>query len=122
VLNSIEERRQFPRVPAKLAIAYEQFSGNRKIGEGRAQSVNISGRGVMMETSCPLDPETSVILWLQSPFYTLLIKGAVMHTSPVANGTYHVGIELLEVIEGEWQVLEDAVLERLQAEMEEWGK
>lgn len=100
------EKRKSPRVPAFYAITFEYFVGPHKIGQGLAESTNISGRGISFDTIQHLEPNDTVILWLTSPRYTLHARGVVIHSARTAKGRYRVGIRLDELLEGDWKFLE----------------
>ena len=100
-----EERRQEPRVQAAYQILYECFLRDTKVSEGAAQTVNLSEHGALIELAQEVDPDASLILWIMAPFYTLLVKGNVVHARREANGLFRVGVRLTDVIEGNWQVL-----------------
>lgn len=108
------ERREHPRAATAFQIAYECFNARgEKTDEGAALTVNISERGVLIEMPHGVDLDGSMILWITAPFYTLLVKGSVVHARAVANGLFHVGVRLTEVIEGSWDWLEQQVQARL---------
>ena len=100
-----EEHRKGPRVRAAYQILYECFLRDAKVSEGAAQTVNLSEHGALIELAQEVDLDASLILWIMAPFYTLLVKGTVVHTRREANGLFHVGVKLTDVIEGNWQVL-----------------
>jgi hypothetical protein len=101
----IEEQRQAPRVQAAYQILYECFRRDEKVSEGAAQTVNLSERGALIELAQEVAPDASMILWIFAPFYTLLVKGNVVHSHRNANGLFRVGVKLTDVIEGTWDVL-----------------
>jgi len=104
------EKRQLPRANAAYNIAYEFFDPRgAKTDEGSALTVNISGRGALIELPRALAADGSLILWITAPFYTGLFKGQVMHARAAANGMFHIGIQLTDVIEGHWEALEQLV-------------
>ncbi|MEW5717011.1 MAG: PilZ domain-containing protein [Chloroflexota bacterium] len=109
---NIEERRQEPRVKAAYHILYECFQGNTKVGEGAAHTVNLSEHGALIEMAQEINLETSLILWIMAPFYTMLVRGNVVHARRSANGMFQVGMRLTDVIEGNWQVLKKDIESR----------
>ncbi|MBI3914202.1 MAG: PilZ domain-containing protein [Chloroflexi bacterium] len=113
---TLSNRRESPRANAAYSIAYEFFNpGGIKIAEGNAATVNISGRGALIEMPSALDPNGSLILWITAPFYTMLFKGSVMHSRAAPNGMFHIGVRLTDVIEGRWESLEELVQKQLEA-------
>ncbi len=102
---NVEEHRAEPRVKAAYRILYECFLHDAKVGEGAAQTVNLSEHGALIEMAQEVELDTSLILWIMAPFYTMLVKGNVVHTRRGANGLFHIGVKLTDVIEGNWQVL-----------------
>lgn len=107
------EQRQEPRVQAAYQILYEYFQRGTKISEGIAQTVNLSEHGALIELNEMLESDASVILWIFAPFYTLLVKGNVVHTQRAPNGLFRVGVKLTDVIEGNWDVLKKDVRARV---------
>ena len=108
------DRRQLSRVPAIYAVTFEHFLGSRKIGYGYAQSVNISGRGLLFETTQPVGSNDTLILWLNAPQYALHVRGIVVHAHRTGRGLWRVGVRLDEVIEGDWHLLERDIEHRLE--------
>jgi len=112
---TIIERRATPRANVAYQIAYECFNRDgAKIGKGAAHTVNLSGRGALIEMEHAVDADTSMILWILAPFYTMLAKGSVVHSHAAENGLFRVGMRLTDVIEGSWDVLERDVKARLE--------
>jgi hypothetical protein len=107
-----EERRQEPRVQATYQILYECFLRDAKVGEGAAQTVNLSEHGALIEMAQKVTLDASLILWIMAPFYTLLIKGNVVHARQEPNGLFHVGVKLTDVIEGSWDLLRKDIQSR----------
>ncbi len=106
------ERRGFPRVDATYRIAYECFDPRgHKIDEGPARTVDISGRGALIEIPRGVDLDANMILLVMAPFHMLMVKGSVVHSRKVKNGSYHVGVRLTEVVEGTWEALQEVVRE-----------
>lgn len=99
-----QEQRHAPRVQAAYQIMYECFQRYVKVSEGAAQTVNLSERGALIELTQEVAPDASMILWIFAPFYTLLIKGDVVHTHRRTNGLFRIGVKLTDVIEGNWEV------------------
>jgi hypothetical protein len=86
-------------------IVYECFDpSGLKTDVGNAHTVNISERGALIETSRGVDLDASLILWIREPFHTILVKGNVVHSRGVADGLFHVGVKLTDVIEGSWEI------------------
>ncbi len=111
------ERRQWARVNATYEITYECFNARgAKIHAGDARTVDISGRGALIEMSRGVDLDDSLILWIKSPFTLLLVKGNVVHARLSSNGSWHVGVKMTDMIEGSWEALEKIVRERMEEE------
>jgi hypothetical protein len=106
------EQRQSPRVQAAYQIMYECFQRDAKVSEGAAHTVNLSERGALIELTQEVALDASLILWIFAPFYTLLVKGEVVHAHRCANGLFRVGVKLTDVIEGNWQVLQKDIRAR----------
>ena len=76
-----------------------------KVGEGAAQTVNLGEHGALIEMAQKVTLDASLILWIMAPFYTLLVKGIVVHARREPNGLFRVGMKLTDVIEGSWDLL-----------------
>lgn len=115
-----KERRTVPRVDATYKIAYECFNNQGiKVDEGPAKTVDISGRGALIEIPRGARLDDSMVLLVMAPFHMLMVKGNVVHSRLSQNGTYHVGVRLTEVVEGSWDLLDWVIRERM-AEKSEW--
>ncbi len=117
-----DERRSSPRLQATYRIAYECYSPRGiKIDEGPARTVDISGKGALIEVPRSIDLDASMVLLVMAPFHMLMVKGSVVHSRRVQNGQFHVGVRLTEIVEGSWDVL-NSILKERQAEMTDEGK
>lgn len=117
-----KERRAAPRVDATYKIAYECFNTQGiKVDEGPAKTVDISGRGALIEIPRGVRLDDSMVLLVMAPFHMLMVKGNVVHSRRSQNGAYHVGVRLTEVVEGSWDVL-DLVIRERKTEKSEWLK
>jgi len=83
-----------------------------KVGEGAAQTVNLSEHGALIEMAQEVALAASLILWIMAPFYALLVKGNVVHARREPNGLFHVGVKLTDVIEGSWDPLRKDIQSR----------
>lgn len=108
------ERRATPRVSATYRIAYECFNTRGiKVDEGPARTVDISGRGALVEIPRGVDLDASMVLLVMAPFHMVVVKGSVVHSRATSNGAYHVGVRLTEVIEGTWDLVDQAMKEQM---------
>jgi hypothetical protein len=103
-----ESRKRFKRENIMLQtcnIAYECFDPwGVKVDEGPARTVDIRGRGALVEIPRGVPLDASMVLWVRGAFHMLLAKGNVVHSRPAPNGTYHVGVQVTEVVESSWNV------------------
>ena len=110
------DRRIEPRARAAYQIEYEYFSpAGAKTAEGTAVTVNMSGRGALIEVTHDLGSGGSMILCIIAPLYTMLFRAQIVHTRLSPNGLYLIGVQLTDVIEGRWETVEQlvqAVLEK----------
>ena len=109
-----DERRIEPRAKAASQITFECFRHGTKINQGFARAINLSEHGALVETPCAMDLDTSLILSIHSPFYMLVIQGNVVHSRQVSDNTFHVGVHLINSIEGNWDLLKRDVRKRLE--------
>ena len=93
------------RARAAYQITYECFRKGAKVGEGSARTVNVSENGALIEMPCGIDLDASLVLSILAPFYTLVIRGDVVHSRQISNHTYHVGVRLTDAIDGNWDHL-----------------
>ena len=113
---TLEDRRTAPRVAAAYQITFECFRQGVQVSQGTARTVNISDNGALVEMPYAVDLDTSLILSINAPFYTLVARGDVVHARQIASGVYHIGIKLTDMIEGDWSHLKLDVLQRLEEE------
>ena len=86
-----KDRRTSPRVDATYRIAYECFnSWGVKVDEGPAKTVDISGRGALIEIPRGVPLDASMVLLVMAPFHMLMVKGSVVHSRRSESGTFHV--------------------------------
>ena len=104
------ERRTSERVNVAFEITYECFSANgKKVDTGSAYTVNISGRGVLVELPRNVEADARMLLCIKKPFYTMLVMGNVVHSHQVQDGAYQIGMQMTDMIEGRWQDWEKLV-------------
>jgi hypothetical protein len=102
-MNEIN-RREWERVTSAQQIAYEYFNGQGdKVDSGNAHTVNISGRGALVEMPHACDLNASLILWITNPLQTMLIRGDIIHSRRADDGSFHVGVRLVDMIVGNWE-------------------
>ncbi len=109
-----DERRTEPRARAAYQITYECFHHGVKIGQGFARTINVSEHGALIEMPCDIDLDASLILSINAPFYTLVIQGNVVHSRQISANAYHVGVRLINCIEGNWDHLKLDVRKRME--------
>ncbi|MBI5030347.1 MAG: PilZ domain-containing protein [Chloroflexi bacterium] len=109
-----DERRTEPRAKAASQIMFECFRHGTKISQGFARTINLSEHGALVETPCAMDLDSSLILSIHAPFYLLVIQGNVVHSRQISETTYHIGVRLINSIEGNWDHLKKDVQKRLQ--------
>ncbi len=109
-----DERRSEPRTKAAYQITFECFRHGVKVSQGYARTINVSENGALVEMPCPMDLDTSLILSINAPFYTLVIQGNVVHSRQISENAYHVGVHLINSIEGNWDHLKLDVRKRLE--------
>lgn len=97
-----EEKRIEPRVQAAYQIAFEYFLGGVKISQGTALTVNISERGALITLPHAADLSAVMILYVHAPLYTLVVRGNVVHSRQEPDGSFHVGLQITDSIEGNW--------------------
>lgn len=103
-MMSPSERRTMPRYNVAMQITYECFNRRgEKVDEGDAHTINLSGRGALVELACDVSADARLLLCIKQPFYTLLVMGNVVHSRRVTAGNYQIGIQLIDMIEGTWQ-------------------
>jgi hypothetical protein len=95
-------------------MGYECFNPlGVKVDEGPADTVNITGRGALIEIPRNVPLDASMVLRVNAPFYMLMVKGSVLHSRLAPNGTYHVGVRMTEVVESSWEMIDHVLRERL---------
>ena len=109
-----EERRSEPRAKAAYQIKFECFRHGVKVSQGFARTINVSEHGALVEMPCAMDLDASLILSINAPFYMLVIQGNVVHSRQISPTAYHVGVRLINCIEGNWDHLKLDVHKRLE--------
>ena len=100
-----DDRRIELRAAAVYQITYECYRQGAKVGEGFARTVNVSENGALVEMPQGIELDASLVLAILSPFYTLVIRGDVMHSRQISDHAYHVGVRLTDAIDGNWDHL-----------------
>jgi len=89
----MDDRRVFARFPVNLPLKYLDSMRNQ---EGNAAIMDMSAKGVGVVANVPLQPNTSLELWVsipskKEPFYS---RGEVVWTKLIAPNEYQTGINL----------------------------
>ena len=87
------ERRQYPRVATSSLVSY--FLINKKgakIGQGIGKTINISQKGILIETSRTIDSKYVLILAKDLDDKMMEIKGQVVYSRKITPGIYECGI------------------------------
>lgn len=114
-----DERRSEPRATAANQIQFECFRHGIKISQGYARTINLSEHGALVEMPCAMDLDLSLILSIHAPFYLLVIQGNVVHSRQISENAYHIGVHLINSIEGNWDHLKLDVRKRMERDIEE---
>jgi hypothetical protein len=92
------KRRRFDRKNSLNFIDYEVPGLNGALsGRGIGRTRNISGAGLLLETSNPLEPGWTIHLTLGLGNEMVGIKGRVVHMEAADEGLFWSGIEFLEM-------------------------
>jgi len=88
-----KEKRASARFPVKILLRY--FNLNLP-GEARAQTQDISARGLCLLTKGALATDTPLDIWLQMPDNgeQIYIKGKVVWSNMIEHDKYRVGVNL----------------------------
>lgn len=91
--EEMEDRRIFARFSTELSLRFLDSKGNR---EGLAKTVDISAKGMGIESSEALAPHTPLEMWLDIPDRgePLYIRGEVVWSNMVSPNLYRAGINL----------------------------
>jgi hypothetical protein len=92
------DRRRAPRVRDYHSTIYTNYDEQGDIDEqGIARTLNVSERGVLLETASLLAPGTRLTLQLQLGEQILSLESQVMHTDRLPNGRFQVGLAIQSV-------------------------
>jgi hypothetical protein len=88
-----QERRNFKRVPANLALRFCNLDANKW---RLARTTDISAKGVSLITREEMLPQTSLDMWLHLPNEgdPLYARGEVVWSEPMAADKYKVGVRV----------------------------
>jgi hypothetical protein len=91
--EKMEDRRIFQRFPARLPVRFLNVTAG---GEGEAQTLDISAKGLGLALSQELNPRSTLEIWIMipdkgEPLYT---RGEVVWSKPEAPGRFKAGISL----------------------------
>lgn len=91
--EEMEDRRIFARLSTELRLRFLDSKGNR---EGLAKTVDISAKGMGIESSEELAPQTPLEMWLNIPDRgePLYIRGEVVWSKQIDPNLYRAGINL----------------------------
>lgn len=117
-MTRFEDRRIEPRAAAAYTISFESYRNGIKIGEGQASTVDVSEHGALVEMPYSPSLDASLILSINAPFYTLVLRGDVIHARPAPDGLFRVGLKLTEAIEGNWEHLKLDIRSRIKHKLE----
>lgn len=89
----VKERRVFARFPVKILLRY--FNLNLP-GEARAQTQDISAKGLCLVTKEALATDAPLDIWLQMPDNSeqVYLRGNVIWSSMIEPDKYRVGVNL----------------------------
>jgi PilZ domain len=90
----IKERRKFSRFPLKVLLRYFNFDLLRE--EARAQSYDVSAKGICLITRDVLPVNTLLDIWLEMPDNgdKKYVKGKVIWYAMIEHDKYRIGIDL----------------------------
>jgi hypothetical protein len=91
----MSDKRRYPRVDHKLLVSYDHFSiDNLKDDEGLARTLDMSVRGLLLQTPRAVDVGTTLRMALNLDGEIIEAFGKVTRCAKGADGLYETGVEL----------------------------
>jgi hypothetical protein len=89
----IKERRSTSRFDSKNLISYVCLDkNNHKSGQGMGRTLNISEKGIMLETHVPIDPNGSMSLTIGLEEEIMDIEGKITFSNKKEDGKFETGV------------------------------
>ncbi len=114
----MSEKREADRIDS-LNLSYVLLDEKgRSIHQGMGRTLNISEKGILLETSFPIDPGYIVVLTIGLDNETIDIKSKVSHQRQFENGRYGTGLTFFEMPETVLDALRQFFKTRFDTDME----
>ena len=92
-----KERRSEPRFNTKNLISYVCLDENkRKYGQGMGRTLNISERGILLETHDLIDPKSILSLTIALEEELMDFDGRIAFSNKKTDGKYETGIHFIK--------------------------
>lgn len=104
---SAAERREHTRVGVRQMLTYDYYDqSGQKLGIGVGTTVNVSEDGMMLTTDKFLEPGMQVLVEIVAHLYVFMATARVAHATEIGDMLYQVGLQYLDVIQGDWSVID----------------
>lgn len=92
-----KERRSESRLDSKNLISYVCLDeNNRKYGQGMGRTLNISERGILLETNDLIDPKSTISLTIALEEDLMEFEGRIAFSNKKKHGKYETGVHFKE--------------------------
>ena len=106
-----EDRRANRRIDSPNLLSFSCFDKDQnKVSQGMGKTVNISERGIMLETHIPIDPQLNISLTIALEEDLMDFKGKIIHSMKNDAGRFLYGIRFLEMNDAKTRFLKQYLL------------
>jgi hypothetical protein len=104
---SAAERREHVRVGVRQILTYNYYDeSGQKLGVGVGTTVNVSEEGMLLTTDKFLIPGMQMLVEIVSHLFVFMATARIVHVTEIGDTLYQVGLQYLDVIQGDWSVLD----------------
>ncbi|MFC1862765.1 PilZ domain-containing protein [Thermodesulfobacteriota bacterium] len=101
-----DDKRAEHRIGSHNLLSYECLDEDGKvISQGMGRTLDVSEKGILLETHVPLDPLYMISLTISLEDLLFDIKGKVSHTEGQEKGKYESGIQFVGMDEAKTKIL-----------------
>ncbi len=104
---SAAERRERTRVAVRQTLTYDFYDDTgQKLGVGIGTTVNVGEDGMMLTTDKFLQPGMQMLVEIISHLFVFMATARVVHAAEIGDTLYQVGLRYVEVIQGDWSIID----------------
>ncbi len=103
-MQPADNKRRFPRIPAEHAVLVR--TAGEGVSEGFAKTRDVGLGGCMFVNPVAFGEDAPVELLISVNLAVVRVRGRVVYELPADGGGFEVGVEFLEIDDGDRRVLE----------------